>query len=689
MSYELIYTVPFATLDNIPCVVEIEKDGYTGEVTELIAGDTPFTVDIDSEEFLYTPTRFSTAKLQVVGKDYLQALFSTEYRQYRVTLKKDGVVSWCGFIKPELYTQDYTAETFILEIECTSAMSVLEFIDYTTEGADKAFVSIWSLLKRCITISNGKYNAVYLPYVYAKTKADYEAEINVIESMTISEQNFFDEDNKPMKLSEVLEEICKFLNWTCADWKGELYFIDIDHAGTYHRYDVSLTTKVNKTINSFAIRDNNDYAGADHSLDILPGFNKVTIKCSNYPVGRLFQEEEFSSLKQYSYEKQTNKDAVVEKYFYYPKAYKLYQYKYTTSVEPMSAEQLEEHKKAPNNILGALNIKRSNYKLVDGKPDIHNYNWEELIQVRRGFKKADGSHDFLGTIPVIEYKEMFPTSAYSDAAIAISCSLQITENSDLTVDDKVRNGYVRTKCMLSIGDYSYTGSEWVYASTNQWFEINFRMQDVAGGGFGTNENTKTLTQPYDNLTGYVIEFPKDKLLVGKVTFKMCALRPQEGNYTSLFAGVGYYIKDLKVAYAVRNDMDESSSNSDRTYENVLNENYINELDEIEFKISSYNNDGACYSKVIIREEYKDNYLTDNLYNSILDKTKRPEELLITRIINHYSATRIKLTQVIKSSDEISPLTILSDTFLVNKRFINAGGFIDYKMNRFECIMIEV
>lgn len=685
MSYGLIYTVPFATLDDTPCVVEIEKDGYVGDVTELTAGETPFTVDIDSEEFLYTPIRFSTGKLQVVGNDYLQSLFSTEYRQYRVTMKKDGVVSWCGFIKPELYTQDYTAETFILEIECLSAMSVLEFIDYTTEGADKAFVSIWCLLQRCISISNGRYNAVYLPYVYAKTKADYEAGTNIIESMTISEQNFFDEDDKPMKMNEVLEEICKFLNWTCVDWKGELYFIDIDHSGGYHKYDVSLTEKIDAARNSLKVQDIG-FAGTDHSLDVLPGFNKVTVKCSNYPVGKMLKEEDFSTLKQFSYQKQTIGKAVTEKYFYYPQVYKLYQYKYITSVEPMTSDELEACKDAPNNILGALNVKRSVYNMVDGKPDIHNYNWEELIQVRVALNPSS-INDYLNrSIPVIEYSEMLPTSVYSDGAIAISCNIQATDNDDMTTDDKTRVGYLSAKCMLSIGNYSWTGSEWAYADTNKWFDINFRMDGVSGTGFISNENTKTLSQPYDDLTGYVIEF-KDRLLVGKVVFKMCILHPGDDHSSRIRSG--YYIKDLRMTYATRNDIGAISDNSDRTYENVLNESYINELDDIEMKISSYNNDGSCYGKVIIKEGYNLHYLTDNLYNVILDKNKRPEELLITRIINHYSATRIKLTQVIKNSDEILPYTILSDTFLVNKKFINAGGSIDYKMNRFECIMIEV
>lgn len=42
----------------------------------------------------------------------------------------------------------------------------------------------------------------------------YAAWEDVLIQMLVSEQDFFDEDDKPMKLKEVLEEMCKFLNWT-------------------------------------------------------------------------------------------------------------------------------------------------------------------------------------------------------------------------------------------------------------------------------------------------------------------------------------------------------------------------------------------------------------------------------------------------------------------------------------------
>ena len=68
MSYGLIYTVPFATLDNIPCVVEIEKEDYVGASTELTAGATPLHHrHRQSKEFLYTPYPFFYGKVTGCG----------------------------------------------------------------------------------------------------------------------------------------------------------------------------------------------------------------------------------------------------------------------------------------------------------------------------------------------------------------------------------------------------------------------------------------------------------------------------------------------------------------------------------------------------------------------------------------------------------------------------------------------
>ena len=82
------------------------------------------------------------------------------------------------------------------------------------------------------------------------------------------------------------------------------------------------------------------------------------------------------------------------------------------------------------------------------------------------------------------------------------------------------------------------------------------------------------------------------------------------------------------------------------------------------------------------------YLKDNLYSVIEDKLVRPEEALIRRIINRYYSTKIKLTQQIQFTTSLTPIDTLSDSYFVNKKFLNIGGEIDYSVDRLSCKMIE-
>lgn len=688
MSYGLIYTIPFASLRNEACVVEIEKEGYTGASVELTAAGSPFSVEIGDEEFLYAPTRFSTANIRIVGSDYLQRLFSTSYQQHRVTFKKGGVVTWCGFIKPELYTQDYSSGTFTLELECMSAMSTLEYIDYKQRGTGtRAFVSLWDLLKDCVTCANGLYEAVYIPHVYAASPSDYASGVNVLENMTLSEQDFFDEDDKPMTLKEVLEEVCKFLNWTCVDWRGSLYFVDIDHTGEYYKYDSSLEEKIGETRPELLGVEEIGYAGNDNKYDILPGYNKVTVKTSNYPVGAVFPEEDFDKLKRFGVDYSLNKNNhVTLKRFYLPEVYKLHRYKKNNDV-PLPDEELNSYKDRPNDVIGAMLMKRCEYNIVNGEPDITNYDWEEIIQVRSYLEKGYQ----IGGVPILEFANPLPVAPYSDGGIAISLSLQVTMNVDMTVGYVKQTGWLAMYCQLAIGDMYYDWESGWVKNPKARFPIEFYLNNYDGSSFVNNINTKKLSMPYNGLSGYIIPLPDDKPLFGSIKFCISELgrnsmhQLEHGDNRAANDGYGYFIKNLKMEYKRRDDLDNLESNSDRYYENVANESYINELDEIEFKISSYNNDGTCYSKVLLG----DGYLTDNLYSSIEDAAVRPEEQLIRRIIKRYGVTRIKLTQVIQETSGLNPLTRLSDTYLVGKRFLNAGGSIDYQMGQFTCIMIEV
>ena len=189
--------------------------------------------------------------------------------------------------------------------------------------------------------------------------------------------------------------------------------------------------------------------------------------------------------------------------------------------------------------------------------------------------------------------------------------------------------------------------------------------------------------PYDGMSGYIIDFGSD--MFGDLELSIYA---PDAVYLGAGVWLGYpwglIVKDFEFIYKSMDSFSDKTK-EDRYYENIINEDYINELDEIEFKISSYNNDGACYSKVLIG----DKYLTNNLCSEVMKEPTRPEEQLIHRIVNRYGATHIKLTQVIKETTELTPLSKVSDNFMVGSIFMPIGGSIDYQTGQYRCIMVDV
>lgn len=688
VNYGTIYTLPFKSRKEVSYLIEIQKENYYGKSMELVgSGDSPFSVSIEDEDFLYTPTRFSTATIRIVGSDYLQSLFSTAYQQYRVIFKRNDTIIWCGFIKPELYTQDYNSIAFELELECMSAMSTLEFIDYKQVGENRIFVSLWDLLKKCILSSNSQYTSIYIPHVYAKNADDYSSGLNVLEYMTVSEQNFFDEENKPMKLKEVLEEVCKFLNWTCVDWKGELYFIDLDHTGEFYIYSSDLSTLIGRTSKALLNIQDIGFAGSDHTLDILSGYNKVTIKCSNYPVGEVMLDEDFDKLKELSVVDNSIGERVSRRVFLAPDNWNMYLY---DGDKIVSKNEIGDYKDRARLLEGGMLMKCCVYNQHqdrNGKwiPDITDYSFSHAVQIR--FPEKARNPVTHGLTKVMSFKGA--SAIYADSAIAISYSLKSVADSDLGILENSRgtpDGLVYFQ--VRIGD-NYFGS--VYSEEPRWRKDsncriwiklestnNDRSQDYINV-----VNQKTLSMPYSGISGFII--PIEQPLYGELEFSiLCPEVDYDSKlYPEPFRGV--ILKDFRADCKKKDGLQEDNNNSDRIYENIVNENYINELDEIEFKLSSYNNDGACYSKVLLGDEY----LTNNLYSFIENTLVRPEEHLIRRLIKRYGATKIKLTQILLNNDSITPLSVFADDYMKGKRFIITGGEIDFANEKFTCVMVEV
>ena len=246
-----------------------------------------------------------------------------------------------------------------------------------------------------------------------------------------------------------------------------------------------------------------------------------------------------------------------------------------------------------------------------------------------------------------------------------------------------KSGYADITYVLRIGDKYWNGSSWVDSEA----EFKIRYENESAGSPLTVKNTKSPDMPYSGLSGYIIKLPDNAPIIGDLSLKIrrtseIGFTPESGAGSIKF--YGYIYKNPNLNYKKKDGVTDEGENGDRVYENVVNEKFMSELDEIEFGISSYNEDGATYSKALLNG----NFLTNNLYSAIEGTLVRPEEALIRRIINRYRVTKIKLTQVLKNSDLIHPFTVLYDNSMVSKKFMLLSGVWDYEQNTVTLSMIE-
>ena len=686
--YNLIYTMPFTNVDGEALTVQILEDGGTGSPVELTGGTPPFIVDVNDEDFLYTPTRFSGATLKLVGSDYLQKLFSTQYQKFKVNLVKAGSVIWTGFITPELYSQDYDNSLFELEIECISALSTLEYIDFKQEGAT---VSLLGIIKKCITESKGDFRAVYIPNVYTSS----------LDGITVSTANFIDEDGKAMTLKECLEEVCKFL-WTVTEYDGCIYFIDMDYikAGktSYTNILTSTTTTLSSTINLRDIPSK----GNSNLLSILGGYNKAIVIDSDYEVDSdiLYPELELNLSGGELFKFEKTKDDTIYKKEYYNSNLELFNYvlsnnSYTTYDKPFNTDKQSA---------GAVAMRKTSYGKTEA---LSKYSWQEMIEIKQKsaiildnsapyYLYKDIYHNgeeikndpFILNYPAIKCKgnELSYLVFDPDIKLCINFDIYLTTDKDGFEGDFKPTGLTSVPKLfipmqLRIGDHYYNGSSWV-TDSNTIFKVSTTATP--------NNYVNTWLQVYNyndpelnvpDLNGYIVSFKSITTGDIELTIYNPAINPYS---TPVFENPieSFFIRNIEISTQRVNASKSDSTKQDTKYENVVNEGFINALDDIEFKITSKNESELSYSKAM-----DGNSILDVLTNNIDNNSEKPEKLLIQRIINQYKQPKIKLVQVIKP--DILPYSKVTDSYLSGKQFVFTGGRINYEDNSIECNLIEL
>ena len=250
--------------------------------------------------------------------------------------------------------------------------------------------------------------------------------------------------------------------------------------------------------------------------------------------------------------------------------------------EILHNEDLESHKAEIPSLDGASLMKYCIYEQEKNKngewiPKISDYNFNNVLRVR--YPSSDNPVNFKpGLYKVMTFRGASAT--YSDGAIAIDGEIKIIEDTKLTPwdDSLAGTGLEDIACQIRIGNKYYGNTNGHVSKGFSWSEnpMTFmylldNWNNAGGKDWVSIPNGKTLSMPYTGLKGIII--PTNVSLSGEFEFILISSNKKAalgGNRV----GSGMLIQNFSVKYQKKDNLSQSDTDSDRIYENVLNENYI-------------------------------------------------------------------------------------------------------------------
>lgn len=262
---------------------------------------------------------------------------------------------------------------------------------------------------------------------------------------------------------------------------------------------------------------------------------------------------------------------------------------------------------------------------------------------------------------------------------------------------------------LKWGNQYWNGSTWT--TTASTFKIPY-MRDDASKSERRADATMFKDLEFVNSVswrigtkekGYLISLPNEGVISGLPV--LTVYKPFDPNYHSSKSGDNegqhykhccVFLKNFQIKAIVGDPTFSGVNDTDTVYTNLINNTFVNELDDVKFKICTWDNKKPNYSAVAYKNGGTFYYL-DKTYNNACQAGEttwsgstgsgfRQEEHLIYRLVNQYSTPSVKLDLNLRNNNKIYGL--YSDTTISGKKFIVDSINIDYKMNKQEIKLIE-
>ena len=135
--------------------VEIAERGFTGTAEEMaFDGGTPLQITWEKrgDEF-YVPVKASEATINILCCENFRylSLFTSDPRQFRVSILRSGQLYWRGYVTADLYSEAFAAPPYTISVKAVDGFNLLSSIPFRdlvrigTTGQR----TLWELLCAC------------------------------------------------------------------------------------------------------------------------------------------------------------------------------------------------------------------------------------------------------------------------------------------------------------------------------------------------------------------------------------------------------------------------------------------------------------------------------------------------------------------------------------------------------------
>lgn len=244
------WTIPFKSLGDTDCRIDIYEKDYTGTVetigassSQLVAAANPIFYEEDDNEDLLHVIRAKTGYINIVEKVYgaMQPLFSQTNDQHYVEFYYGSVLMFQGYLRAENFENAWESAPRTMSLPITSPLGLAD--GWTFEPFDEnGMVTLGALLRWALEGLNTSYEYVIMPDdVTINAATPIELLVNKQLITPYGTEYYFGKGEMydPITAEEFLEGFCRLFGCIVHDCGNTVVFQRVDYTGTYAKMEVS------------------------------------------------------------------------------------------------------------------------------------------------------------------------------------------------------------------------------------------------------------------------------------------------------------------------------------------------------------------------------------------------------------------------------------------------------------------